>query len=160
MSACKSLVTREQVTFSPAALRAGIKGNTKVTLRQLCTHKGHGSTWFFLSAPSTSLMSGAGKTRPAPKPKIMEWVGRELGDQLPTPLPWTGTTSRLFQALSNLKCLPLPPALGADVSGDVSRAGGKLEMGKSPAGTAASTARLHHKSAQREPTPSIPLLRI
>lgn len=37
------------------------------------------------------------------------------------------------------------------MSRDVSRAGGKPEMGKSPAGTAASTARLHHKSAQRVP---------
>lgn len=87
----------------------------------------------------------------APKPKIMEWVGRELKDQPPTPLPWTGTMSRLLQALSNLKCLPLPPALGTDVS----RAGGKPKVGKSPAGTAASPGRLHHKSAQGELAPSI-----
>lgn len=63
MSACKSLLTREQVTFSPAALRSGMKGNTKVTLSQLCTHKGQVSTWFLISAPSASLRSDAGETK-------------------------------------------------------------------------------------------------
>lgn len=63
MSACKSLLTREQVTFSPAALRSGIKRNTKVTLSQLCTHKGHVSTWFLISASSASLRSDAGEIK-------------------------------------------------------------------------------------------------
>lgn len=63
MSACKSLLTREQVTFSPAALRSGIKGNTKVTLSQFCTHKGHVSTWFLISASSASLRSDAGEIK-------------------------------------------------------------------------------------------------
>lgn len=63
MSAGKSLLTREQVTFSPAALRSGIKGNTKVTLRQLCTLKGCVNTWFLISVPSASLRSDVEKTK-------------------------------------------------------------------------------------------------
>lgn len=92
MSACKSLLTREQVTFSPAALRSGIKGSTKVTLSQLCIHQGHVSTWFLISAPSTSLRSDAGETKlvfsTQPQPQSLKsWKGLEGSLKINFPLP-------------------------------------------------------------------------
>lgn len=82
-----------------------------MTLSQLCTHKGHTSPWFLLSAPRTGQ--------------------RSLRSDIPFPTALTVEDLSSKQQTQPWPQMP-PLALGADTSRDVSSTGIKPEMGTSP----------------------------